>query len=201
MRAFLMMILCVISWRACCTPVKDFGTHGHTWPIAEKSLLEVIQERLRAVDKRGRLKELQQKFVERVKKTIGSPKPCRTIKRTHTPREYFFDPTYTQKEEIKDHEGRIVVQAGTSVNPLDYVSWGEDLILIDGRDPEQVGWALPKSGKVVLVEGNPLDLSAQHKRWFYFDQGGIIARKFGIEQVPAVISQAGKHLKIKEIKI
>ncbi|KJV52347.1 putative conjugative transfer protein [Orientia tsutsugamushi str. Gilliam] len=36
---------------------------------------------------------------------------------------------------------------------------GEPLILIDGDDEDQVAWAKSRPGKIVLVNGNPIELS------------------------------------------
>jgi conjugal transfer pilus assembly protein TraW len=35
----------------------------------------------------------------------------------------------------------------------------------------------------------------------YFDQGGALVRKFGISQVPAIVSQEGRMLKVNEVKV
>ena len=201
MREIVAMSMCIFSFGSLSAPVKDLGVHGHTYPIAERSLLEVIHEKLSHAEKSVKLKELQQQFMRRAKKSLRSPKAFVSLPHAHETKEYLFDPTYTQKEEVRDHEGRIIVASGTKVNPLEYVSWGEPIVLIDGNDPEQVAWALQHAGKIVLVSGKPLDLYENHKRWFYFDQGGIIVRRFGIKALPSVISQEGVQLKIKEIVI
>lgn len=195
------MSLGIFSFSPLSSPVKDLGVHGHTYPIAERSLLEVIHTKLSQAEKSGKLKELQKEFTERTKKSLRSPKTFVPLPRAQLPREFLFDPSYTQKEEVRDHEERLIVSSGTRVNPLDYVAWGEPLILMDGEDKEQVAWALKQEGKIVLVSGKPLDLYERHKRWVYFDQGGIITRRFGIKALPSLITQEGSNLKIKEIVI
>ena len=64
-----------------------------------------------------------------------------------------------------------------------------------------VVWAAQQPGKIILVKGAPLALEKQYHRWFYFDQAGLLTRKFAITQVPARITQFGKMLKIEEIKL
>ena len=91
----------------------------------------------------------------------------------------------------------------TIVNPLDTVSWGAPLLFLDGDDLDQIAWAKRQDSqaKWVLVKGKPLDLQKQRKRAIYFDQGGLLVRKFGIKQVPCRITQQAKSLKIEEIKL
>ena len=57
----------------------------------------------------------------------------------------------------------MIVPAGTVVNGLDKLNWGEPLIFIDGDDKEQVNWAKARKGKIVLTNGTPLDLQKNIK--------------------------------------
>ena len=41
----------------------------------------------------------------------------------------------------------------------------------------------------------------RYSRMFYFDQGGKLVKKFGIEQVPARVSQDARVLKVEELII
>lgn len=58
-------------------------------------------------------------------------------------------------------------------------------------------WALQQEGKIILVQSSPLELEKQHHVSFYFDQGGTLTTKFGIDQVPARVSQQSKTLLIE----
>ncbi|MGR0140608.1 type-F conjugative transfer system protein TraW, partial [Pseudomonas sp. RSP] len=55
--------------------------------------------------------------------------------------------------------------------------------------------------KVILVAGSFLKLNREWGRPVYFDQQGILTKKFGIERVPAVITQKGRQLQIEELKL
>jgi len=57
------------------------------------------------------------------------------------------------------------------------------------------------AAKIILINGSPLELQKKYKLWVYFDQSGILTTKFGIKHVPATVSQEGKRLKIREIKL
>ena len=181
--------------------IIDHGKQAHTFRVKERSLLEYIKEQLEKANNAGKIKELQQEYTKKAKEKILSPAPVPGITNTTNSRIFYFDPTYLQKENIKDHKGNILIKAGTTVNPLDHLSWGEPLLFIDGTCKEQLNWAMAQEGKITLVKGSPVNLYKQYNRWFYFDQGGLITSKFGISGVPARISQAGKKLKIEEVRL
>jgi conjugal transfer pilus assembly protein TraW len=181
--------------------IIDHGKQAHTFKVKERSLLEYIKEQLEKANNAGKIKELQQEYTKKAKDKILKPTPVPGITNTTNSRIFYFDTTYRQKEDIKDHKGNILIKAGTTVNPLDHLSWGKPLLFIDGTSKEQLNWAMAQEGKITLVKGAPIDLYKQYNRWFYFDQGGLITSRFGITGVPARISQAGKKLKIEEVKL
>ena len=53
--------------------------------------------------------------------------------------------------------------------------------------------------KPILVGGEPLKLMRQWKREVFYDQGGVLSRKFLLKQSPAIVSQEGRRLRIDEI--
>ncbi len=179
---------------------KVFEDQGPTFEVQEESLLEVIQRRLLAFLKEGKWEALQEEIKERARQKVMRPLPVQGVVKTQEERRFYFDPAITVEEDLKDHKGRLIHAKGTKVNPLDLLSWGEPLLLIDGDDEEQVRWALNQKGKITCVKGSPIELMEAHTRRFYFDQGGTIVKKFGITQVPARITQDGKLLLVEELK-
>ena len=179
--------------------IKNYGQRGHIFAIKERSLLEVIKERLLQAEKSGKIKELQALFQKKVKYKVAHPVPVPGLRYTTKERTFYYDPTYTQIGDITDHNDRVIVADGTTVNPLEHIAWGAPVFFIDGDDPAQIKWALQQTGEIVLVKGSPLELQRQYDRWFYFDQAGILIDKFDIMQVPAVITQEKNRLKIEEV--
>lgn len=179
------------------------GIQGSTVAITERNLLEVIEEKLQQASKTGQLASIQKEIQQKVAHKAQNPTRVKGIRKTITPRRFYFDPTLTVDHDIKDHEGKLIHSKGTRVNPLDTLSWGKPLVFLDGDDESQVTWALthyPKA-KFVLIGGKPLDISKQYQTRFYFDQGGALIKKFKIQQVPALISQDDKHLLIEELLV
>ena len=181
--------------------VSDCGTHGHVFEIREASMLAEIMDKLLAAQENGTLEDLNKQFAKKARKKILRPIPVSHIVKAKANRSWTYNTSFTQNSEIKDEKGRVIVKAGTKVNPLEKFSWGEPLIFINGDDKEQVVWAKNQTGKMVLVSGSPLDLGNELKKPVYFDQGGILCRKFNIEAVPAIIEQQDKTLMVREVAL
>lgn len=180
---------------------------GPTYPILEPDMLQEIQRMLREKEKSGELAKLQKEGIERSKRSAEEPKPVENLVRTSRPRTYFWDPSVVAPKTITDPQGRVVVEAGKRMNPLEYVSLTNHLLFFDGRDREQVAKAAEiirkYEGRVkaIMVGGPVLELTRQWKFQVYFDQGGAIVKKLGIRQVPALVSQDGKRLRIDELEV
>ena len=76
-------------------------------------------------------------------------------------------------------------------------------MFIDGTREAEVEWALGREGpaKIVLLAGSPLALARAHGRPFYFDQGGRMAARFGLEFTPSLVTRDGGALRIEEIPL
>jgi len=180
---------------------KNLGTYGEVFKVSEISLLEVIQGRLQVMEKAGKMEKVQQDLQERAASKVARPTPVEGVTKARLSGMRHFDPTFVVSQNIKDHRGNLIALAGTSYNPLDHKSFGDPLIFIDGDDFTQVQWAISQKAKIILVNGSPLELEKVHKRSFYFDQGGVLTQKLGINEVPSLVSQEDKHLLIKTIPL
>ena len=186
---------------------EDLGTVGATYAIAEPHLLSYIEGTLREKEKSGELANLEEQAKSRVIDSIKNPKPLAGIRSTQTARTFYFDPSIKVEQNVTDDKGNIIVPAGTTKNPLEVVSLSKHLLFFDGRDREQVRDARALidhyGGKVkpILIAGSYLDLMKAWQLSVYFDQQGVLTRKFGITQVPALVSQEGMRLRIDEFKV
>ncbi|SDJ06652.1 type-F conjugative transfer system protein TraW [Pseudomonas abietaniphila] len=185
---------------------EELGKYGNTWDIQEQDAIEMIQDRLSAMDKKGDLNKFWNEYRDRQLAGMENPKPVPGIEPVVEPQIRMYDPTYTYPDTVKDHLGNILVPAGTRINPLDYITLSKAIIFIDARDPKQLAYAKQRTeehprDKVVLVAGSFLKLDREWGRPVYYDQMGILTKKFGIERVPSVITQKGKQLQIEELKL
>lgn len=190
---------------AASSSAEDLGTVGPTYAIAEPHLLEAIERQLREKEKSGDLARLEQAAKQRVIDSIEHPKPIAGVRRTQTPRSFYFDPSIVVSENITDAKGNVIVAAGTRANPLDIVSLSKHLLFFDGSDERQVEHARKLiaryDGRVkpILVAGSYLALMRRWRTPVYYDQQGTLTRKLGITQVPALVSQQGTQLRIDEL--
>lgn len=184
---------------------EHLGTYGETFEISEEDLLAQIKRRLTQIRESGELARLESEFSERAKAKIKRPVPVLGITHTAEPRVWAHDPSWTSPEDIRDTEGRLVIAAGQTVNPLDVVRMRTPLLLIDGDETSHVDWATRQSDlspwgvKIILVNGAPFELEKTIQQPVFFDQEGLITTKFGIRSVPAKISQSGRQLQVEEV--
>lgn len=184
----------------------DLGVVGPTYDITEPDLLEVIQLRLSQMEKSGELAKKQDEYRDRVVGAVEKPKPVPGIKATAVKRTFYYDPTLVLDHDIRGEDGSILFARGLKVNPLDHVSLRDELIFFDGRDRRQVSFTkqmlrkLKGAAKPIMVAGEPLNLIRDWKRRIFYDQGGALVRRLGIRQVPAVVTQDGKRLRVDEVR-
>lgn len=185
-------------------PARAGDRLGPSYPIGEPDMLEEIQGKLKALEKSGRMAELQQDAIARSKNSIERPKAVGGVTTTRKERTFYFDPSWRVPRDIATPDGQLIARAGEVVNPLDHVPLSNHLLFFDQRDATQVKRAVAilkkyqGAVKPILIAGEPLTLTRAWKRQVYFDQGGTLVRRFGIQQVPALVSQDQKRLRIDE---
>jgi conjugal transfer pilus assembly protein TraW len=185
----------------------DLGNVGPTYDIAEPNLLEVIHQRLIERERSGELHRLEDAARARATNAVLHPVPAAHLVTTTTPRTFYFDPTFTLEQNLIDEQGRVLFPAGTRKNPLEVVTLSRHLLFFDGRDPQQVRQAraliVHYDGRVkpILVAGSYLDLMKAWQAPVYYDQQGLLTRRLGITQVPALVSQEGLRLRIDEMAV
>lgn len=191
------------SW----THATDLGVIGPTYEISEPHLLKMIEQRLREKERTGELKRLEEEAKARGIATVTNPPPVPGIRTTQNARTFYVDPSFTLDRNILDAQGRLLFPADTRKNPLEIVSLSKHLLFFDARDRRQVSRArelmATYQGRVkpILTGGSYLDLMKSWRIPVYYDQQGLLTRRFGIHQVPALVSQEGQRLRIDELEI
>lgn len=184
---------------------KDYGTLGATWAIAEPDLLQVIRARLLAAQQSGALDAMNRKFVETAQASVRRPHAVARMTPAIVDRHWSFDPSVTLAEDIRNSRGAIIAAKGQRFNPLHVVGMAHSFAFIDGDSADEVKWALKQGAAdklwIVLVKGSPTDRMSELKRRFYFDQQGVLTTRFGIEHTPALLTQKGDALDIREVAL
>lgn len=196
----------VIATQVVLAHAEDLGVIGKTYDIAERDLIEAMKDKLRQMEKTGELAKKQDEYKNRLMSGIEHPKPIPGIQATETANTHYYDPSIVTDKDIADATGKILYPRGTRVNPLDYIGWNKYLLFVDGRDQKQLDLtkritaASDRPVKLVLVAGEPLNLMRKWKKQVYYDQGGILTRRFAITRVPAMVRQEGRRLRIDELR-
>lgn len=184
---------------------EDLGVIGPVYSIAEKDLLAFIEARLRAKEQSGELAALRREATDRALRSIEEPQPGTEVGKATKARTYYYDPSVVVPANITDEAGKVLIPAGTKVNPLDAVSLSKQLLFFDARDPKQLRQARALIAshhgnvKPILTGGSYMDLMRRWKLRVYYDQQGALVKQLGIRAVPALVSQEGKRLRIDEL--
>lgn len=185
----------------------SIGKLGPTYPIQEPDMLQWIEARVRAKVESGEALRYQQERAEAAKHKLLNPKKLTQVSKALTNSTFYFDPSIEVQENVFDDKGRLLVLAGTVINPLDRVALTRPLIFFDATDPVQTEFArkfLARrhwAGKAILVGGSYVDLMKAWQTPVYFDQQGALIRQLNIKQVPAIVQQEGRRLRIDEIAL
>jgi len=184
----------------------DLGVVGPTYKITERDALELITSKLKQMEQSGEFARYQEDYKNKVINSIEHPRTLAGFKSTETASTHYYDPSMVTGKDIVDAAGKVIYARGTRVNPLDYVGWNTYLLFVDGRDEKQLAFSKKvvassdRPVKVVLVAGEPMALMRKWKSTVYYDQGGKLTRRFAITQVPAIVRQEGKRLRIDELR-
>lgn len=187
---------------------RDLGTWGDIYPIHEPDLLYTLHSRLEEMQDSGELAQHQEAFQQEVIANSLRPVPVAGLAFARENRTGFVDPTFILSHDIADTHGRVFAHRGQQVNPLESVPFKQTLYFIDADDKRQIDWVKKQKPeteliKVILVKGNIQDASDLLDMRIYFDQQGVLAKRFKLRAVPARVTAAsdGKRLQIDEFAI
>jgi conjugal transfer pilus assembly protein TraW len=206
-RAFRILLALGLMLSATGVQAIDLGVIGPTYEISEPHLLRMIEQRLREKERSGELQRLEEQARARSLAIVTQPAPVPGVHPTETVRTFYFDPSFTLDRNIVGPRGELLFAAGMRKNPLQVVSLSRHLLFFDARDPRQVGRARQLIAfyhgrvKPILVGGSYLDLMKSWHIPVYYDQQGLLTRRLGIAQVPALVSQEGLRLRIDELAV
>ena len=187
----------------------QLGVIGPVYPIAEQDAVVLVRERLDAKARSGQLAALQRIATRRAITQLTTVTPVAGLSAVVTRTSRLIDPSVHYKEAVRTDNGRVVVPAGTSINPLDHMPFSRTLVFFDGRDRAQREGVLrmlqhPDASVVaqvrpILVAGAWLDLTRKWQTQVFVDQNAVLSGRFGVKAVPTVIRAQGRALLVEEI--
>lgn len=194
------LLVCVCAAPLQCFP-KTLGVYGTIYQITEPDLATVIKKKLSDLEKDGTIERLKQEGKQRIINHIEHPDPIPGISTATQAKTWLIDPTFTEQHSVVALNHTLIPK-GFSYNPLQYGNLQHKYLFADGRDPRQVTiatqfLAADVTNRVVLTGGSYADLSRKTHRQVYYDQGGALTSRLGIDTVPAILSQDGMRIKIE----
>ncbi|PWY53804.1 type-F conjugative transfer system protein TraW [Legionella qingyii] len=202
-RVLLVSLMLAIYWDV---NAKSFGVVGEVFPIAEKSFLVLIEERLRTLTTSGELEALNRKWINTVVNHTNRPTALGLERINQTIRHYYKS-EITLSQDITDHKGNVLYPKGTYVNAMEYMpAYRPCWLFFNADDKAQVRWAQMQKSKCpnpkfILTGGAIKRAEKSLNAVIYFDQEGRIIRKLNIEHVPAQVTRKENQLLIVEVAI
>lgn len=173
------------------------GVVGEVFPVAEKSFLALIEEKLQDP-------AILADFTEKTLRQIDRPRALKLTRALKT-ESHAYAPEVILKNDIVDHTGHVLWKQGTRINALEQLpSYQPYWIFLNADDAAQVRWAsfqLHENYKIILTGGSIRNASASFQQEIFFDQGGRITRQLGITHIPARVKRKDNALIIEEIAI
>lgn len=178
----------------------NLGRFGKTYEIVEKDALTEIEERAKAVDwgkvfdsAREKLKNFQPPDIAR----LSDAKEDRV---------FYVDMSYTLPYDIRDHDNNLLYPKGYTFNPLDYITYPNILVFINGSRDDHIKWFMESEYvndhrvMLLLSDGSYYEVMRKLKRpVFYLTKQ--IKDRFHLQAVPSIVKQSGKKMEVKEVAL
>lgn len=185
---------------------KSFGVVGEVFPIAEKSFLRLIEERLAALKASGALKALNQRWIQTAAEHANRPTALNLPRANHSIKHNYM-PEITLSQDVRDERGRVLYAQGTTVNALAQMpAYKPCWLFFNADDEAQLNWAAHQkmscpNPKLIITGGAINTTEKRLQSVIYFDQAGKITGKLHVAHVPAKVTRYQNHLVISELAI
>ena len=181
-------------------------SYGPLFEIIEPDILNYIHEKISRTEEDGSLARRIKEAKLIAQDYLHNPTPVKGLKKAKNSAITYFDPSIITTQAVVDVNGNTLHPNGTKVNPLETFKLDGKLILFNAKDKNQVKVVKKlvseaKNTRAILVNGSPVEFFKKTKIRPYFDQKGIIAKRFNIKEIPTVISQEGLHIKLETIAV
>lgn len=178
--------------------VIDLGDFGPTWAIAERDLRELMAENLRRIFSPDSLARARERLLDRIRHfDLGVPE-------TQEERVWRISTTFTIAADVVDHEGRVLVRAG-SYDIFDFLPpLRRTYIFIDATRSRHVALAKDVASKrghpvvVLITAGDILRLYPAFPGRVYQATERLL-RVWDVRHVPALVEVRNREVWGREI--
>jgi len=184
----------------------DLGRFGAVYEIAEVDLLEEIKRRLAAIDWPQKQQQALARFWEQ--------RRFEALHVAQEDRERLIDLTVTAPRDLIAPNGKLIIQAGQTVNPLDKMPLGLCLLVFDATQTAQIAtvrqWSCrDKKARVMYLatalsrrdgwEGlKALETVLQAPVYLLTPD---VRERFQLQKTPALVEQSGNRVVVRERKV
>lgn len=191
-----------------CCPIyaKSFGVVGFVFPVAERSFLTLIEERLEVLRESGELEAENQRWLKQIA-AFADRSTHLGLLRAKQKVIHYFVPEIRLTNLITDSRGQVLFPAGIKVNALQAIpSYQPCWLFFNADDKAQILWAKSEASqclkpKFILTGGSVRVAEKALNAVIYFDQQGRLTQKLNIGHVPTKVVREGDRLRIVELVI
>lgn len=186
----------------------DLGVKGPTVPVKERSIIEVMQERMARYDWEGQRKKTIQ--------TFWSRQNFESLPAARLSKVWFINPTVRVTADVVNPRGDVLARAGDVLNPLDVPTGQQNFLLFDATDARQLEWATKEASKnhigPVVIMTSQL---SKEKGWEHLEQlrqhfqqemyiiPKELIKRFHVEALPVMITpdMSKKVFKVEQFEM
>lgn len=179
---------------------KNLGVTGELWPVKELSLLKLMESKAAGLN----TDEMARQWQGRARDYADRPEPLYLKRGSHS-KMHRYTPIASVRDKVTDINGNIIVPTDASINVLTLLpDYQPELVFFNADDKAELLWAVQMSKKFtanarfILTGGSVAMAEKALDGPVYFDQKGVICKKFGITQMPAIVTRDRMALVIKE---
>ena len=193
---------------------QDIGIKNNTYALdldARNQIRNIVLQKYST----GEVQKFWNLYANKSVSMIKNPQPLSGISTDHTIRTELVEMKYSIEQDYLDANGRLIIKKGTTIEPLKIMNLKYAILFIDGRDQQQIDYALREIKrqplKIVLTAGSAYELRVKYKNlnWmgsntvpFYFDQRKMIIDQLSrlyhinIRTVPVKLTQKNSLLEL-----
>lgn len=184
----------------------DLGRFGEIYEIAEMDMLDEIKTRIAAIDWRQKKQQALARFWEK--------RQFEVLPIAQQDSDRLIDLTVTAPRDLVAPNGKLIIPAGLTVNPLDKMPFGLCLLVFDATEKSQVDRVLQlscqdkKARVMYLVTQLPRQDGWESLKALetllntpVYLLTTDVRQRFKLEMVPALVEQSGNKLIVRERKV
>ena len=187
---------------------SHLGRRAEDYEIAEVDFIQEMQQRLASIDWAARREAAIKGF------WLKNEAQFVTLPEARERRERLVNPSVRVSEDLLDADGHLLVAAGHTFNPLEWVPLSKTVVIFRGTDPRHVATATElaraarANGRGVIL----LTTSIDHEQgWQHLSQlertlaGAVyvlpksLVDRFEISHIPATVASRGHQLLVTEV--